>query len=105
MDAVATLLIVLIIVLVISIVYTIYRIWKFKKEGPSHIEMYFDANFRTIIDEWDLVTRPRLKEWKTEMSRRLENVAKEIEYIEGERRSIDIRLDKIEKELSRIESF
>lgn len=105
MDIIVWTLSALIVILIIAIIYTIYGIVKSRKERPNHVEMYFDANFRSIVDEWDLVTRPRLKDWKSTMSKRLDSVGKDISGIEKNRKKIDKRLSSLEKEVGKLESI
>ncbi|MGA1822421.1 MAG: hypothetical protein ACMUIG_07835 [Thermoplasmatota archaeon] len=78
---------------------------KRKAKGPSHIELYFDENFRTIIDEWDMVSRERIKLFRTDMSKRLKTVGDSIGNLERNRKRLDSRMEKLEKEMSRMEGF
>ena len=98
-------LIALIAVLVIAVIVQLIRYIKMRKAGPSHIEEYFEANFRNIINEWDLVTHPRVKEWKTGMTGRLSALSDDIGFLEAGRTKIDKRLFKFEAELERLEKY
>jgi biopolymer transport protein ExbB/TolQ len=100
---VAWILAIAVIILIIAIIYEIYRLIKKRHEGPDHYEEYFAANFRTMVSEWDLVTRPRLKEWKTGIMKRMVNITKDIEFLESARSSIDKRLANLDKSLTKLE--
>ena len=95
----------LILVLVLLIIYALYRMAKTKKEGPSHIELYFDTNFRRIIDEWDLMPRSKLKDWKADMNKRLSIVDKDLSELEKTRKKIDNRLRALENEILELEKM
>lgn len=105
LDPVAYGLITLILILLIGIIYIIYRAVKNKKEGPSHLDLYFDSNFRNIIDEWDLIPRSRLKDWKNDMNRRMDALSKDISYIEAQRKKLNPRLTKIENQIAKLEKL
>jgi hypothetical protein len=75
------------------------------KRGPSHIELYFDENFRKIMAEWDLVTRDKVKVFKKEMSDRLEKIGGDISNLEKRRKDLDKRLSAVEKGMERMERF
>ena len=102
-DPVAFGLIFLIVLLFIAIIYVIVRARKKAAAGPSHLEMYFDSNFRSIIDEWDLMPRSRLKEWKAGMGQRLDTLGKDIDYVEKQRKSLDSRMTGIENDIAKLE--
>jgi hypothetical protein len=98
------LLIAVIAIFVIAIIYQIIRLWRMKHNEPDHMEMYFESNFKSIIDEWGLITRPKMKTWKNDITTKLKGLSKDISYIETERTSIDKRINKLEKELNQLES-
>ena len=95
----------LVILLAVVLIYTIYRIYRYVVGGPKHVENYFEANFRTLMDEWDLVTRPRLSEWKSSMTRRLKGVGKDIKVLEQFRSKLDKRMDAMDRELGSLEEI
>lgn len=95
----------LVVLFAVALLYTIYRIYRHIVGGPRHIENYFEANFRTLMDEWDLVTRPRLGKWKSSMSRRLKIVGKDIKSLELFRSKLDKRIDTMDRELGSLEEI
>ena len=92
-------------ILIIAIIYQIIQIIRARNEGPTHVEEYFSGNFRTMIGEWDLVTRPRLKQWKSSMTDRLSIITSDITSIESTRKGINGRLDTVEKDLNKLEGL
>jgi peptidoglycan hydrolase CwlO-like protein len=69
----------------------------------EHVELYFDEHFRDIINEWDLTNRTKLKDWKKDMSKRLDDVGTDIDKLSKFRKSFDPRLDKLESEMKKLE--
>ena len=76
---------------------------KKKKSEPSHIQLYFDENFRNIISEWDFATRDRVKEYKKDISKRLAIVGGEIDNLEKNKIKLDKRMDGLELKMKRLE--
>ncbi len=70
---------------------------------PSHSELYFEEFFPKIISEWDLITKPKLEHWKKGIQNKLKLIGGELNEIIDYRKSIDSRIDKLEKEVIRIE--
>jgi hypothetical protein len=102
--------IIIIGLLVLAFIYTlILLITSLRKrkggKAPSHIELYFDDNFRKIIDEWDLMPRDRVKEFKKDMTKRLTKVGTEINSLEEKRNSLEGRLSTVEKGMEKLEGF
>jgi peptidoglycan hydrolase CwlO-like protein len=98
---IAAVVLIALIILVSLIIY--YR--KKSAKGPSHIELYFDENFRTIIDEWDMVSRDRIKLFRTDMSKRLKGIGGNIDNLENKRDTLDKRMDRLERDMTRMEGF
>ena len=97
---------ILIAILSILIVVTIYMIIRLIfRRREDHVGTYFEGNFRTIMSEWDLINRPMLKQWKSEASKRLKLLEKDLTGIEKMRTSIDNRLTNLDKEIMRMERF
>jgi hypothetical protein len=103
--------IILIGLLVLAFIYVlilfISSLAKRRKMGkaPSHIELYFDDNFRKIIDEWDLMPRDRVKDFKKDMNKRLSKVGADLGSLEKKRTSLEGRLSTVEKGLDKLEGF
>ena len=95
--------IILIIILAVAIAWS-YRKKKLIFSGVNHVKLYFDENFKNIINEFDLVNRARVKTWKVDMAKRLNIVGKEVDKIKAFRKSFDPRLSKLEKEVKRMET-
>jgi len=76
-----------------------------KSLEPSHVQLYFDENFRSIIGEWDLVTRDRVKEYKKDINKRLKVVGKDITALESNKKVLDKRMVRLEKTIARLEGF
>jgi hypothetical protein len=78
---------------------------KRKKAMPSHVELYFQGNFRKIMDEWDFTTRDRVKDFKKDMSKRLSKVGGDIDVLETKKKNLDKRMDVLEKQISSMEGL
>ncbi|MBN1390186.1 MAG: hypothetical protein JXA22_06050 [Candidatus Thermoplasmatota archaeon] len=76
-----------------------------KRMEPSHIELYFDENFRGIIGEWDFVTRERAKEFKKDIGKRLVSVGTEISALEKNRSTLQTRMSGLEKAIAKMEEI
>lgn len=97
---------ILISLLAISIVVTIFMIVRLMfRRREDHVGVYFEGNFRTIMSEWDLINRPTLKQWKTEASKRMKLLEKDVTGIEKMRALIDNRLSALDKEIMKMERF
>ena len=93
----------ILIILVIVTIWMIIRLIFIKRE--DHVGVYFESNFRGIINEWDLINRPTLKEWKLEASKRLKLLDKDLTGIEKMRSGIDSRLSALDKEIAKVERY
>lgn len=99
------LMILLIIAFFVILAVVIQSIRKRRAEGPSHIELYFDENFRKIMDEWDFTTRDRVKDFKKDMGKRLSKVAGDIDTLEKKRTGLDKRMTSLETKMSKLEGL
>jgi uncharacterized membrane protein YukC len=100
--------IVVIAILVIALVLVIawyFSLRKKRRALPSHVDMYFDENFRKIMDEWDMVSRDKVKSFKRSMNTRLTKVGKNIDDLEKSKRKLESRLGSVEREMERLERF
>jgi hypothetical protein len=98
--------IILIGLLLLAFVLTFFwyrSLSKKKKMEPSHIQLYFDENFRNIIGEWDFATRDRVKEFKKDISKRLVIVGGDIDNLERTRVKLDKRMDSLELKMKKLE--
>lgn len=76
-----------------------------KKEMPSHIELYFDDNFRKIMDEWDMTTRERVKTFRKDMKGRLKKIGEDIGTLEKKKGILDSRLASVENDMESLEAL
>jgi hypothetical protein len=76
---------------------------KKRRMEPSHIQLYFDDNFRSIMGEWDFVTRDRVKDFKKDIGKRLHTVGNDITSLETKRSSLEKRMGGLEKTLNKLE--
>jgi hypothetical protein len=90
------------VLLVVSLVIFLVRR---RKGRPSHVQLYFDENFRRIMDEWDFVTRDRVKDFKKDLNKRLSAVGNDIDLIEKNRTKLDKRLGALDREMTRLEGL
>ena len=95
---------VLLVALVLVIIWYIQLSRKKKKE-PSHIELYFDENFRGIIGEWDFMTRDKVKEFKKDMGKRLSKVGSDIDVLEKKKTTLDKRMTALETKMKDLEGL
>jgi len=70
---------------------------------PSHTELYFEEYFPSLISEWDLITIPKLERWKKGIKGKLKSIDGDIDEIYNYRKNIDSRMDKLEKEVGKLE--
>lgn len=96
-----------VIVLFWTISYIVYSIKRkrSKSNKPSHVQLYFDENFRNIIDEWDLMPRSQIKTWKKDMNKKLKVINRDINKIKKRKVSINSRLNSLEKNMTKLEEF
>lgn len=100
--------IVLIGLLLLALVVTFFwfiSLSKKKKREPSHIQLYFDENFRSILGEWDFVTRDRIKDFKKDITKRLVSVGGDIDLLEKKRLKLDKRMDNLEMKIKDLEGL
>ncbi len=95
----------LFLLLVLSLIWFIRLRSKKRKVMPSHLQLYFDENFRKIMTEWDFTTRDRVKTFKKDIGTRLSKVEVDIGVLEKKRRSLDQRMGKIETHIGKLEGF
>ena len=114
MDPVSFILWIFVLILFIVLIYVIIKVVReirgrrralTEKYGhfPSHTELYFEEYFPKLISEWDLVTIPKLERWKRGIQGKLKSIGGEISEITNYRENIDTRLDKLEKEVGKLE--
>lgn len=100
--------IVVIVVLVIALilVFAWYIHLRRKKMAmPSHVQLYFDENFRKIMSEWDMVTRDRVKTFKKDLNGRLSKVGDDITNMENTRKKLDKRLSALDSDINKMEAI
>ena len=78
---------------------------KKKNKGPSHIQLYFDENFRNILGEWDFTTRDKVKEFKKDVSKRLISVAGDIDILDKKKAKLDNRMVSLELKMKDLEGL
>ena len=100
------------IILIIGLIllFVVALVWylslrKKRKAMPSHIQLYFDDNFRKIMSEWDFVTRDRVKTFKKDIGTRLNKVGADIDGLEKKKKGLDKRMDRIETRIVKMEGF
>jgi hypothetical protein len=92
------------IVLIIALVYLVIAYIRGRKEARlQHVELYFDEHFRDVINEWDLTSRTKVKDWSVDMSSRLDSVGKDIDKLSKFKNSFDKRMDTLEADLDKLE--
>jgi len=102
---------VMIVALIIIGVYLVLRITRRRRIAvpifptKSHVNLYFEEHFPDIIREWDLITRPKLDNWVSSMSTRLDKIGKDISTVKSFRKTLDSRLDKLHERVKTIESI
>ena len=93
----------LLVLALILVIWWLVHLIKKKREGPSHIELYFDGNFRKIIDEWDLISRDKVKDFKKDITKRLSSVDSDISGLEKQKNKLNRRMSKLETEVEKLE--
>jgi hypothetical protein len=92
------------IILIVILVYLVIIYIRGRREARiHHVELYFDEHFRDIINEWDLTTRNKVKEWEPNMTKRLNDVGKDIDKLMSFRKTFDSRLDSLEANIKKYE--
>jgi hypothetical protein len=81
------------------------RLRRIKKLEPSHLQLYFEENFRSIIKEWDFVTRDRVKDFKKDIGKRLLVVGTDITALETKKDTLEKRMVGLEKTIGRLEGL
>lgn len=114
MDAGSAVLWIIFVILLVIVIYLIVKVIRLvrgrrqaleEKYGhlPSHTELYFEEYFPKMISEWDLITKPKLERWKKGIQGKLKSIGGEINDIIDYRKSLDSRIDKLEKEVVKLE--
>jgi hypothetical protein len=74
----------------------------------SRVDEYLDRRFQSMVDEWQLVSHPKLRQFKEQHYKEIENdetrLAELKKYESGMQTtltSLEARLDTVEKELAR----
>jgi hypothetical protein len=92
------------VILIVILVYLVIVYIRGRREARlHHVELYFDEHFRDIINEWDLTSRTKIKEWEPNMTKRLNDVGKDIDKLMSFRKSFDSRLDGLEADIKKYE--
>ncbi|MFW3145662.1 MAG: hypothetical protein ACMUIE_02485 [Thermoplasmatota archaeon] len=94
----------LVVALVLTFIWFL-SLYRKRKGAPSHVELYFDENFRKIIDEWDFSTRDSVKEFKKDIGKRLTKVGSDIEVLETKKKSLDKRWTALDKKMMKMEEL
>jgi hypothetical protein len=89
----------------ILVLFWFFSLMRKRRAGPTHIELYFDDNFRKIVDEWDLISRDRVKEWKKDIKSRLTVIGTDLTTLENNRDTLEKRMTKLDREISKLEGF
>lgn len=114
MEPVTALIGILIAVFVVALIYVIIitvrdeysRREKLRKKYgrvPDHTELYFEEYFPTVMKEWDIVTKPRLKRWNKSIRQKMSSIDKALDEITGYRKGLDGRIDALEKDVDSLE--
>jgi hypothetical protein len=112
MDLLTFIILVLIPCAVIFLVYYFFRGQKgdisLARPVESRVDEYLDRRFKSMVEEWELVSHPRLQKFTEQGSRKLEQdearLAELKNYESGMQTtlaSLEARLDTLEKELAR----
>jgi hypothetical protein len=111
MDLLTFIILVLILCAVIFLVYYFFRGAKgdlsLARPVESRVDEYLDRRFQSMVEEWQLVSHPKLQKFKEQRTREIEqNEARlaELKNYEAGMQStlvsLEARLDTLEKELS-----
>ena len=112
MDLLTFSILVIILCVVLFMVYYFFRGQKgnisLSRPVESRVDEYLDRRFQSMVDEWELVSRPKLQTWKEQRTPEIEqNEARLLDlknYESGMQThltSLEARLDTLEKELAR----
>jgi len=90
------------IFLVVAIGIWIYRAYigwstPFFHPVESNVDRYLDVKFEEIIEKWELVNTPRLSDFKKRVKPRLDKSANKVSELREYKKSLNKRLDSIEK--------
>ncbi len=95
-----------VLILTLILVFFWYlNLSKKKKAMPSHVELYFDENFRKIVNEWDFIGRDRVKDFKKDMGKRLSLVGGDIDLLESNKVKLDKRMTGLENKIGKFEGL
>jgi hypothetical protein len=101
---------VMIVALIVVVVYFMLRMTRGRRISmpifptTSHVQLYFEEHFPDMISEWNLITRPKLDTWFSNMAARLDKVEKDISTVKSSREVLDSRLDRLDARLTTMES-
>jgi hypothetical protein len=112
MDLLTFIILVLILCAVIFLVYYFFRGQKgdisLARPVESRVDEYLDRRFQSMVEEWQLVSRPKLQKFTEQRTKEIEQnetrLAELKNYEAGMQStlaSLEARLDTLEKELSR----
>jgi len=112
MDLLTFIILVLILCAVLFMVYYFFRGAKgdlsLARPVESRVDEYLDRRFQSMVEEWELVSRPRLQNFKEQNFKEIESnearLAELKSYEAGMQTtltSLETRLDTLEKELAR----
>ena len=111
MDLLEFIILVLILCATIFLVYYFFRGQKgdisLARPIESRIDEYLDRRFQSIVDEWQLVSHPRLQTFREKQLREIENDETRLAELKNYESSmqntlvsLEARLDTLEKELA-----
>jgi hypothetical protein len=112
MDLFTFILLVIILCVILFLVYYFFRGQKgnisLSRPVESRVDEYLDRRFQSMVEEWDLVSRPKLQTWKEQRTPAIEQDEARLrelkDYESGMQTtlaSLEARLDTLEKELAR----
>ncbi len=111
MDLLTFILLVIILCVIIFLVYYFFRGAKgdiaLSRPVESRVDEYLDRRFQSMVEEWQLVSRPRLAKFQDQRIPEIEQdearIAELTSYETGMKNtlaSLEARLDALEKELA-----
>jgi hypothetical protein len=112
MDLLTFIILVILLCVVLFLVYYFFRGQKgnisLSRPVESRVDEYLDRRFQSMVDEWELVSRPKLSAFKEQRTPELEQDEARLldlkNYESGMQThltSLEARLDTLEKELAR----
>ncbi|MGA2160610.1 MAG: hypothetical protein ABSG28_00215 [Methanoregula sp.] len=112
MDLLTFIILVLILCVVLFLVYYFFRGAKgdisLTRPVESRVDEYLDRRFQSMVEEWQLVSRPKLQKFKEQQTPAIEQEEARLadlkNYESGMQTtlaSLEARLDTLEKELAR----